>query len=408
MGPKKSPKSIPHGLGLSTLTTLKRNMNSFNRTLAAAILISSAWLYTSCGDKHAALSRDQYQIVGTVTNAKADGKVKLLRIAGTSLVVFDSTTTDKDGKFTLRGKLPEATPAYFLIDAYETQQALVVLDSASDVTAVLDGKDPQGKAELKGSKLIDSHNEVLAIREWFDNAQSAVNETFANNKEKMGIKSFSDSLADVAQKTDKELANKVKAQITKMGPTVVSLFAAGMLNPERDFSFMDSLARSFKVAKLGDMQGVASFVENLERISKVREGAMAPALELPKADGTLMSLASLKGQVVLVDFWASWCGPCRRANPDVVKLYNANKAKGFTVFGVSLDEDRDKWLEAIKKDGLTWNHVSDLKRWQSPVAVTWQVASIPSTFLVDRTGKIVGRNLHGPELEAKVQELLKQ
>jgi peroxiredoxin len=203
-----------------------------------------------------------------------------------------------------------------------------------------------------------------------------------------------------------ELARKIKQKINQEGPTIISLYASGQLNPEVDFVFMDSLARVFKVAKKGEMQGVEAFVENLDRISKVREGAMAPAIELPNTEGKALSLASLKGKVVLVDFWASWCGPCRRANPEVVKLYKANKSKGFTVLGVSLDEDKGKWLEAIKKDGLEWNHVSDLKRWESPTAAVWQVASLPSTFLIDQDGKIVGRNLHGPALEAKVAELL--
>jgi thiol-disulfide isomerase/thioredoxin len=101
----------------------------------------------------------------------------------------------------------------------------------------------------------------------------------------------------------------------------------------------------------------------------------------------------------LVDFWASWCGPCRAENPNVVKAFNAYKAKGFTVLGVSLDQDKNKWLDAIKKDGLAWTHVSDLKYWNNEVAVKFGIQSIPANFLIDRNGVIIGRDLRGEDLE---------
>ena len=136
-------------------------------------------------------------------------------------------------------------------------------------------------------------------------------------------------------------------------------------------------------------------------------GEIAPEINLATRDGGTQSLSSLRGKVVLIDFWASWCGPCRMENPVVVNAWKKFESKGFTIFSVSLDQNKDKWLAAIAKDGLLWdNHVSDLRGWQSAGAAAYSVNSIPATFLLDKEGRIVARNLRGPALEQKLTELL--
>lgn len=136
-------------------------------------------------------------------------------------------------------------------------------------------------------------------------------------------------------------------------------------------------------------------------------GEAVPDITLADVNGRLLSLSSLRGKVVLIDFWASWCGPCRGENPNVVAAYNLYKDKGFTVFSVSLDSNKDQWLAAIAKDGLVWpNHVSDLKGWQSDAAKLYGVKGIPATFLIDQEGKLIATNLRGEELKAKLTELL--
>lgn len=136
-------------------------------------------------------------------------------------------------------------------------------------------------------------------------------------------------------------------------------------------------------------------------------GSVLPEFKQNDVNGKSVSLSSFRGKYVLVDFWASWCGPCRAENPNVVKAYNAYKGKGFTILGVSLDQDKTKWLEAIKKDGLTWTHVSDLKYWNNEVAVKFGIQSIPANFLIDPKGVIIGKDLRGEDLEKILASNLK-
>ena len=146
--------------------------------------------------------------------------------------------------------------------------------------------------------------------------------------------------------------------------------------------------------------------EKAKKSSKTRVGAVAPELNMVNPDGKIITLESLRGSYVLIDFWASWCGPCRRENPTVVRLYKKYKNKGFDVYSVSLDKSKSKWVSAIAKDGLIWdNHVSDLKGWSSAATRLYGFRGIPYTVLIDKEGKIIATRLRGAALERKLEEL---
>ena len=141
--------------------------------------------------------------------------------------------------------------------------------------------------------------------------------------------------------------------------------------------------------------------------AQIKVDQMAPEISLPGVKGKTITLSSLKGKVVLIDFWASWCGPCRAAMPGVVKLYQKYKNKGFEIYGVSIDSKKRDWIKAIAKDKITYTQVNDTAGWYSPVTVAYGVDAIPNTFLLDKTGKVVAINLEDAELEAKIKELIK-
>ena len=217
-------------------------------------------------------------------------------------------------------------------------------------------------------------------------------------------------IAEIQQRFETEsqgMVAKVKKMLPEMGTSLATLFATNFLNPEVEFTILDSLAKRFEKER-PNMKQAQTFVGNVKRIRGVPVGDVAPEITLNSPEGTPVSLSSLRGKYVLLDFWASWCGPCRQENPNVVRVYNKFKDKGFTVYSVSLDKEKTNWLKAIEKDGLAWpTHVSDLKYWQSIAAQTYGVNGIPATFLLDKEGRVIAKNLRGEALEQKLAEVLK-
>jgi thiol-disulfide isomerase/thioredoxin len=202
-----------------------------------------------------------------------------------------------------------------------------------------------------------------------------------------------------------------------------AVFAARILNPVTEKSFLQSFTQSLdkrfpntKMSRDFDDYYVKATTPAQSKSAQQRAqtgdthadvGGIAPEVNLPTPDGKMVSLLSLRGKYVLLDFWASWCGPCRAENPNVVAAYNKYKNKNFIVYSVSLDNNRDAWMKAAKDDGMNWIHVSDLKGWESVAARAYNIESIPSNFLLDPTGKIIARDLRGDALEQQLQSILK-
>ena len=211
--------------------------------------------------------------------------------------------------------------------------------------------------------------------------------------------------------TDAQFKQLVEAQLTKMVPKsrlhrialggiISGLKAANSpLLPVYATQYLD-MYRNDSYGEIGPLE------YELRKASTYSAGFEAPDLAGMTPDSTNYSLHQMRGKIVLVDFWASWCGPCRHENPNVVAAYNKYKDKGFDVLGVSLDRDMPSWRKAIAQDGLPWHHISDLRGWQSQHAQLYSITSIPATVLVDKQGKIIARNLRGEELNAKLKELM--
>lgn len=214
--------------------------------------------------------------------------------------------------------------------------------------------------------------------------------------------------AEALVKAYQKVSSKQKELIIRMllnnKKKLTGLMFINQLKIKDDFDVMKKYASAI-YEEYPENRFVKNLYQKVKTEAATAIGNQAPAIKLPTPEGDSMALSGLRGKVVLIDFWASWCGPCRKENPKMVEIYQKYKSDGFEIFGVSLDRKRESWLKAIKADSLTWSHVSDLKGWKTAVKEPYNVGAIPYTVLVDREGKIIAKGLRGDKLEAKLVEI---
>lgn len=328
-----------------------------------------------------------------------------LEIPGTQpLIILDSATVGADKRFTFKRKEMDEGTVYQL-NLAKTQRLIVLIEGGETIEVTVDDKD-KSKVNVTGSKNNDYYAQLTSEFKKMQETGAKWQDEYAKAEKKNDAPKMAKIREDF-EKLSGDYTAKVKAMIPEMGASLAALFATNFLNPETEMETILALAQKFEKERPNMKQGKI-FVGNAKRMRGIQIGDEAPEISLNSTAGQPVNLTSLRGKVVLIDFWASWCGPCRMENPNVVRVYNRFKEKGFEIYSVSLDRDKNAWVNAIAKDGLIWSsHVSDLKYWQSVAAQAYGVNAIPATFLLDKDGKVIAKNLRGEALEKKLEEVLR-
>jgi peroxiredoxin len=349
--------------------------------------------------------KEGFTVTGKVKSPEPGKKVVLNVLGKQGFQPVDSVALNKDNTFTIKGSTAE--PKFYMLDFFDLQKVLVILRNGDNIAVDVDGNNPNGAFTMKGSKEVEQLEKIVKAQNGFQAKSAELQADF----QKAALKKDDKAKENIQAKffaMQKELNEELKKLITQGGPTLASWYATNALNPEEEYAFLAPLAPQFEKA-FPNSEYIKDFSAKVAQYKNaVQVGQAAPEITLNSPDGKPVSLSSLRGKYVLIDFWASWCGPCRQENPNVVKMYSKFKGKNFEIFGVSLDKDKDKWTQAIAQDALPWVHVSDLKFWQSAGAEAYGVRSIPATFLLDPKGVVIAKNLRGAALEAKLAEVLKQ
>jgi len=365
---------------------------------SSILILGITLVLGSCGDG----SKDGVHVEGKVERPIAKELVTLLQFTDKGWQPQDTIEIEPSGAFSFYVDVKQ--PAFYRLNFYNRQIMNLVLDSATEnVEILLEGDNPQGEVSVKGSK----HTTYVQQMEGMIKDQRS------------DLEDLNAQAREASQSNDEETMNRLRAEyfdlmrvrqnefkqfIWSVVPSLSAVYGLESLPIEENFSFYDSVAQRFN-KELPDNMFTKQLVERVDRYRKLAVGSEAPEIALPSPDGEIITLSSLRGNYVLIDFWAAWCKPCRMEMPNVVRLYDQYSDENFEILGVSLDKKREDWLKAIESYGLAWKHVSDLKYFNSEAAATYRIEGIPATYLIGPDGKIIAKGLRGPSLAAKLKEI---
>ena len=358
-------------------------------------------LFFGCGG---AENDTNFEVKGTITNAEN----KLLyfqRLTATATLIQDSVILDDKGNFSFGDRVSEKS--FYRLKLSNDNFLTVIVDSADIIAITADASNLLKTAQVSGS---DETNQLFNVNRVVLKYQAQIDTINQMYTEAYGQQNWSEVKRDLENQfmeVKGKLTGYLKLFIDNSLGSLVTLFAINHLSPETDSDYflkvddalMDELSGSPYVAEFHKRTAA------LRKTSHLSIGSPAPELIFNDPEGKSVALSSLQGKIVLIDFWASWCGPCRKENPNVVRVYNLYRDKGFEIYGVSLDNNRTKWVNAIKRDKIEWVQVSDLKARKSEGAQMYNITSIPFTYLLDREGKIIAKGLRGRTLESRLEKI---
>ncbi|MGQ8335946.1 redoxin domain-containing protein [Sunxiuqinia sp. A32] len=341
-----------------------------------------------------------YKISGSIAGLDS-GAVYLVKAEAGKPVAVD-TSEITDGKFLFEGQISIPELHYLRINERDYFAQFFLENEKIEILA---NKDSLRSTKVSGSPQTDVFNVYIDELNLLNEKARELQKAYSDAMSK-GNQDAMDRARIEFEASSENMQVFAKNFVREHSGTVVAPFITlTQLSQKLDYDDLKELVDLFP-AELESSVYTMELNRMVEEMGRTAVGVNAPEFTMNDQNGSPVSLSSFKGKYLLIDFWASWCAPCRQENPNVVRIYNEYKDKGFEILGVSLDRDKDAWLKAIEDDNLSWTHVSDLKYWQNEVARLYGVNSIPHTVLLDKEGRIVANKLRGADLENKLKELL--